>query len=129
MKVKQVIIIRKDLKMNKGRMVAQGAHASIAVILDEMDSWFDCVSGQESKHLKLNNELEPWINKSFVKVCLGVDSEIELLDILNKAKDARLRTSLICDDIGIGERVNTCIAIGPNFSDKIDKIVGHLKLL
>lgn len=125
MKVKQVIIIRKDLKMNKGRMVAQGAHASIAVILNEMKNSML----YDIKELKLDEELDPWINKSFVKVCLAVDSEVELLDILNKAKDAGLRTSLIYDDIGIGERVNTCIAIGPNFSDRIDKIVGHLKLL
>ena len=35
MKTKQVIVLRKDLNMRKGKMVAQGAHASMKAILDE----------------------------------------------------------------------------------------------
>ena len=30
---KQVIVLRKDLNMRKGKMVAQGAHASMAALL------------------------------------------------------------------------------------------------
>lgn len=37
METKQVIVMRKDLNMRKGKMIAQGSHASMAVILDELD--------------------------------------------------------------------------------------------
>ena len=33
-KVKQVIVMRKDLNLSKGRLVTQGAHASIAFLTD-----------------------------------------------------------------------------------------------
>ena len=32
--IKQVIVMRRDLNMRKGKMVAQGAHASMAVLLN-----------------------------------------------------------------------------------------------
>ena len=35
--VKQVIVIRKDLKMTKGKMIAQGSHASLGVVLGMME--------------------------------------------------------------------------------------------
>lgn len=35
--IKQVILIRTDLNMSYGRMVAQGAHASITVFFDRMN--------------------------------------------------------------------------------------------
>jgi len=34
MEVKQVIVLRKDLQMRKGKMIAQGAHASMKVFFD-----------------------------------------------------------------------------------------------
>lgn len=34
MDAKQVIVMRKDLNMRKGKMIAQGAHASLKVFLD-----------------------------------------------------------------------------------------------
>ena len=39
METKQVIVIRKDLKMRKGKMCAQAAHASMKVILNELLSY------------------------------------------------------------------------------------------
>ena len=38
MNVKQVIVLRKDLNMRKGKMVAQGAHASMKVFFDRFHS-------------------------------------------------------------------------------------------
>jgi PTH2 family peptidyl-tRNA hydrolase len=34
MKYKQVIVIRKDLKMGPGKMVSQGSHASLCAFLN-----------------------------------------------------------------------------------------------
>lgn len=52
MNTKQVIVMRKDLNMRKGKMVAQGAHASMAVLLDMM-------TRSENKVLKTTVRGEP----------------------------------------------------------------------
>ena len=44
---KQVIVLRKDLGMRKGKMVAQGAHASLGAILREGKLLFDMLSVRE----------------------------------------------------------------------------------
>lgn len=119
---KQVIVMRKDLNMRKGKMVAQGAHASLKAILD--------VSKSEQKNSK--GAFEDWIEGRFTKVCLSVNSEKEMLELYQKAKDKGLISSLITD-AGLtefsGVPTKTCIAIGPNWSDEIDQITGHLSLL
>ena len=124
---KQVIIIRKDLNMRKGKMAAQSAHASMKVFFDLME--------HDLKHyyiLKLNEPMVKWFNGRFTKIVLGVDSESELLDLYHMAKDNGIVCSLITD-AGLtefhGEPTNTAIAIGPGWSDDIDSITGHLSLL
>lgn len=119
--VKQVVVMRNDLNMRKGKMVAQGAHASCSFMSYKLQS------GQ-----KLTKEEEQWVNGSFAKVCVRVDSEEELLDIYQKAKDAMLTVHLITDSGRTefnGVPTRTCLAIGPAAVGKIDKITGHLKLL
>ena len=121
--VKQVIVMRNDLNMRKGKMIAQGAHASISFMTRRI---------QASGKIKLSPPEQDWVDGSFAKVCVRADSEAELLDIFNKAKLAGLEAHLITDSGKTefhGEPTNTCIAIGPDYSSKIDKITGHLQLL
>jgi PTH2 family peptidyl-tRNA hydrolase len=131
-KSKQVIVIRKDLNMRKGKMISQGAHASMKVILDMMEN--DDFESTLMKTISLphNSALYDWVNGLFTKVTVSVDSEAELIEIYNKAKSSGLPCSLITD-AGLtefnGVPTNTCIAIGPGWSDNIDPITGHLKLL
>ncbi len=72
-----------------------------------------------------------WINGLFTKVCLQVNSEAELLEIHKKSSDAGLEVHLI-QDSGLTEfagiKTYTCLAIGPDYSDRIDKITSELKL-
>lgn len=146
--VKQVIVMRKDLNMRKGKMIAQGAHASMKVILDKMKQVVERsdINGDVMqidlvlpiKKIGLvsssfhDENLEQWILGRFKKVCLSVDSENELIEIYNRAQASGLSAALITDS-GLTEfggiPTNTCIAIGPAPSDEIDKITGHLKLL
>lgn len=128
MKSKQVIVVRKDLNMRKGKMVAQGSHASLKV-------FFDSIVNESSTDItiKLNDEfMIDWIHGTFTKICLGVDSEVELDDLFAKAKEIGLPCSMIVDN-GLtefnGVKTKTCIAIGPGESSKVDGITGHLKLL
>jgi PTH2 family peptidyl-tRNA hydrolase len=130
-KPKQIIVMRKDLNMRKGKMVAQGAHASMAVLLNLGIP----VTGNGPKylHVSLNwPALDEWLEGAFTKVCVSVDSEQELLEIVRKAGEAGLLHSLITDsgltEFG-GVPTNTCAAIGPAYPDQLEPITGHLKLL
>jgi len=124
---KQMLIVRKDLNMRKGKIAAQCAHASMKAVLDQM------VSKDSKMVLDLKDEaLKSWIDGKFTKICVSVDSEKELHEIFGNAKSAGLTCSMITDagltEFG-GVPTKTCCAIGPNWAEDIDKITGHLKLL
>ncbi len=129
--VKQVIVMRKDLNMRKGKMIAQGAHASLKVFFDKMK---DIQSNMNSnyKTIGFTDEEIEWIDGAFTKICVSVNSEQELIDIYAAAKTAQLNVALI-EDSGLTEfggiPTKTCLAIGPNYSEAIDKITGGLPLL
>jgi PTH2 family peptidyl-tRNA hydrolase len=114
--MKQVIVIRKDLKMRRGKEIAQGSHASMAFLL----------KGDFKR-----TELTEWLETGQTKVCLQVHSEEELLELDKKAKEMGLTSNIITDagrtEFG-GVPTKTCMAIGPNESDKINEVTGHLKL-
>ncbi len=128
MNTKQVIVLRKDLNMRKGKMVAQGCHASMKVFFNRI-SW--CSKG-EMHIMPITTEMENWINGSFTKICVSVDSEEQLLTIYEKAKMEDIPCSLI-QDIGKtefnGVPTYTAVAVGPALAEDVDKITGHLKLL
>lgn len=119
--------MRKDLNMRKGKMVAQGAHASMKVIVDKFFTVFGIIG-----IFILTGPIRLWLNGLFTKVCVSVDSEQELVDIYNKAKEAGIPCAMI-EDAGLtefnGVVTKTCIAVGPDYPEKIDSITGHLKLL
>ena len=137
MKTKQVIVMRKDLNMRKGKMIAQGAHASLKAVLDSFRSYstsdgtliYEAEFGTGEDCVMHN-----WLTGNFAKICVSVDSEEELMNIYNKAKAINdfIPLSLIRDagltEFG-GVPTYTCICIGPYISEEIDKITGHLKLL
>lgn len=125
-RIKQVIVMRHDLKMRRGKQIAQGAHASMS---------FMCRRLQEKGSVSFNDfsEVErAWLTGTFAKVCCRVDSEEELMEIHDKALGAGLEVHLITDSGKTefhGEPTNTCLAIGPDEADKIDAITGNLQLL
>jgi peptidyl-tRNA hydrolase, PTH2 family len=139
--IKQVIVARKDLNMRKGKLAAQVAHASIKVILDKMNKIPYSVMSHDyvttkfveyTLDIPINTALNKWLEGTFTKVVVGVNSEQELLDIEEKAKEKGILNAKIID-LGKtefhGEPTVTCLAVGPNYSQEIDEITGHLKLL
>ena len=127
--------------MRKGKAISQGAHASLAAILQQMqfidnDEYMQ-TAGTEGEslgyfNLKANTAIHDWISGKFTKICVSVDSEKELLDIYNTAKEKGLIAALI-QDAGLtefgGVPTYTCCSIGPNWDTEIDPITSHLKLL
>jgi PTH2 family peptidyl-tRNA hydrolase len=114
--MKQVIIIRKDLKMRRGKEIAQGSHASMSFLL----------KGQSSEE-----DIIEWLNSGQTKICLVVNSEDELLELDSKAREMGLISNIITDAGRTefnGVPTKTCMAIGPNKSEDINDVTGHLKL-
>jgi len=132
-KTKQVIVIRKDLKMRKGKMVAQGAHASMKAILDQGYVEFDDIEiGLNTFIIPMSADMESWLAGIFTKICVSVDSEEELLSIYEQAKKTGMPCALI-KDAGLtefdGVPTFTAVAVGPAKNEEVDKITKHLKLL
>lgn len=122
MNVKQVIVMRHDLGMRRGKQIAQGSHASMAFLSRRV----------QSGNLKLNPAMEFWLDESFAKICVRVDSEEALMEVYDKAIEAELEVHLVTDAGRTefhGVSTRTCLAIGPAESDRIDVITGDLKLL
>lgn len=129
---KQVIVMRTDLNMRKGKMAAQASHASMAVILDMMDCEYTELYERRHLTIPVGSALDAWLNGPFKKICVGIDSEQALNDLYDKVKAAGLPAAKIVDsgltEFG-GEKTLTCIAIGPDYPEKIDPFTKELKLL
>jgi PTH2 family peptidyl-tRNA hydrolase len=133
---KQVIIMRADLKMRKGKACAQAAHASMKFMVDKMGMAMEPSRENQTTGTKfyeaglmLSDMQRAWLEGSFVKVVLYVNSEAELLQYKQQAELADLVVKAVEDDGRTefkGVKTLTCIAIGPDDPEKIDKITGLL---
>jgi len=110
---KQVILVRQDLKLPKGKMAAQASHASVEAVL-KSDTLI----------------VEEWRSEGMKKSVLKVKDEKELLEFKKKAGMAKLKNALIRDAgrTFLKKPTITCLGIGPAEEDKIDKITGTLHL-
>ncbi len=124
--IKQVIVMRHDLKMRRGKQIAQGAHASMSFLTRRLQSKLSMCLDDFTP-----NE-QTWIIGSFAKVCVRCNSEEELMAIHDKAIEMGLEVQLITDSGRTefhGQPTRTCLAIGPDEASKIDHVTGHLELL
>jgi PTH2 family peptidyl-tRNA hydrolase len=126
--IKQVIVMRKDLNCRKGKLISQGSHSSLSFLTRSSEIDGDTLSVK----LKNPEEVQQWLQEGFTKICVSVDSESELDAVYQAAIDADLNVHMIVDS-GLtefhGVKTKTCLAIGPNKNEEINKITGHLKLL
>ena len=109
---KQVILVRMDLKLPKGKMAVQCAHASSSALI--------------KSH---KDDIKKWQSEGMKKVVLKVDGLNELLKYKQQAEDLGLITALI-EDAGktvLEPGTVTCLGIGPDKEEKIDKVSGKLK--
>jgi len=111
---KLAILIRQDLKMPKGKLAVQYGHAVA-----------DAVIGSSKK------TIEEWRKEGMPKIALKVDDLKELKSYQEKAKKEKLKTYRIKDagKTFFSKPTITCLAIGPDKEEKIDKITSKLKLL
>ena len=112
--MKQVILVREDLKLPKGKMAAQVAHASL-----------EAVMRSDKKKVKR------WHDFGQKKVVLRVDSLDELKMIKMKAEKLGLVVAMITDagHTTVEPGTITCLGIGPDEEEKIDVVTGQLRMV
>ena len=139
---KQVIIIRRDLKMRRGKEIAQGCHASMGALLSLFKNYSisyeisDCRTETDiiygiDRNILQSVPVMQWLENSFTKITCYVESEPELLFLEQAAKQYQIPHCLITDNGKTefaGVPTITCLAIGPWWSDEIDNITKYLKL-
>lgn len=114
MEYKQVILVRQDLKLPKGKLAVQVAHASSAALI--------------KSH---KDDIRRWQAEGMKKAALKVKDLDELLNYKQLAEDMGIVTALI-EDAGktvVEPGTVTCLGIGPDSEEKIDKVSGKLKLV
>jgi PTH2 family peptidyl-tRNA hydrolase len=117
MELKQVIIVRKDLKMGSGKLAAQVAHAAI-------------LSSERARNKNME-WFTGWFDRGQPKIVLKVNS-LEDLEKINKLGQFNNLPTVIVRDAGFTQLeagTATCVGIGPAPDYLIDKITGGLKLL
>ena len=114
--IKQVIVVRTDLDMGKGKIAAQVGHA--------------CVLGAERVRKSKPEWFQQW-GLGQEKVVVKVSGIKELQEVKRHAIDLDLPWSEVTDagHTQIAPGTTTCISIGPAPENLIDKITGELKLL
>lgn len=136
--VKQVIVVRKDLNMRKGKIAAQAAHASMKVFLDlcsvkENRIVLDKGNVTQKLSKSVADDMFKWLNEGFTKVVVSADSEKEMMDIYHLIlQTSDVPVALILDAGKTefnGVATYTCIAVGPAEASKVDAFTGKLKLL
>ena len=96
--IKQVIVIQKNLNMRKGKMCAQAAHASMKVFFDRMNFEEGQPMNVHRWDCAFTKEMLEWMNSSFAKIVVSVNSEAELLALRDQVEKAGIVHALILDN-------------------------------
>jgi len=109
--------------MRKGKMVAQGAHAAVINVTNilQTDMW-----------KRKQEALRIWVLEGQRKICVGVETLDELIELRDRGFEAGICVTMITDrgDTEFhGASTVTCLALGPDTDENLDPITGDLKLL
>ena len=135
--IKQIIVIRTDLGMRRGKEAAQCCHASMAFITrqiqEHLSQWYALSSSARSLYIKPDKHQvdlkwyeEDWLMGIFTKIVLAAKDEAELMEVKRLAEEAGLKVHLVIDSgmTEIPPNTATCLAIGPDLAERIDAITG-----
>lgn len=115
--IKQVILVRNDLDMGKGKLAAQVAHASVISYLETV---------------KVNKEIVgEWLEHGQKKIVLKVDDDKAIKKLYEAFKFKKIPCGLV-NDAGLTQLPSgtiTTLGVGPWKSSEIDFFTRALKLL
>ena len=112
--MKQVIVVNEALRLPRGKLASQVAHASVAALLGAA-----------------NDDIRQWLDDGMPKIVLRADDEAQLAALERQAGDAGLSLALIRDAgrTVVAAGTATCLGIGPATDAAIDAVTGQLGLL
>ncbi len=110
---KQAIVVRKDLKWGKGKLVIHAVHAAVGSMrkVDELT-------------------IEKWEAEGAKKVLLKVPTEKEIKELKRRADKEKIPNFLVTD-AGLTQLKRgtvTALGLGPDVETKINRVTGKLKL-
>jgi PTH2 family peptidyl-tRNA hydrolase len=110
---KQAILLREDIGMSKGKMIAQACHASLKAY-KKADS----------------TEAADWEQEGSRKIVLEVEGE-GIAERLQRAKSKGLPAAMVKDagETELEPGTKTAVGIGPAEESKVDSVTGDLKLI
>jgi peptidyl-tRNA hydrolase len=127
--LKQVILVRRDLKLKRASAAALVAKVSAEFLFENDESDVD-----DKLEVNLSPHEVSWLRSGSTRIVLGVSSESTLRNLLFRAEVLGIQSYALegpipesLDKDGVSEII--CAALGPDESDKIDEITGNLKLL
>ena len=115
--MKQVLVVRTDLGMGRGKMAVQCSHAA--------------VSSAEQARTKFRNWYDKWMREGQAKIALKVKDEDQLLELEKRARVIPIPAYLV-RDMGLTQVPTgsiTCLGLGPAPVDTVDALTGKLRLL
>lgn len=115
--LKMVLIVRSDLKLTKGKLATQVAHAAVICFKNTLE--------------KESSLAKKWLKVGQPKIVLKVDSLAQLEDLKTLAEESNVTTALVLDAgrTQIAPGTATCLGLGPDYDEKLDALVKDLKLL
>ncbi len=116
-KYKQVIVVRRDVSMGRGKLAAQVAHAAVSTFYKTL--------------IEKPEYAYEWLREGQPKIVVKVSNLDELMKVKKKADGLGIINELIRDAgyTQVEPGTITCLGIGPAPVDLIDKVTGDLKLL
>jgi PTH2 family peptidyl-tRNA hydrolase len=123
--VRLVLVARKDLrnqkgeKIHTGKLISQAGHAVESFALRK---W---LAGEEP-----TEEERTYATSGTAKITLKAETEEQLLDVYERARQAGLTVHLVVDAglTEFGKPTRTCLAIGPHAQSRFEGISDHLSL-
>lgn len=121
--VKQVIVVRKDLRMRRGKVASYVAHVASKFLVENNEA-----ERGDELHVKLSPSEAEWLRGPSTRIVLGAPSEEAMKSIIFKAEMAGIDVHSVSGRTKQEEEKTViCVALGPDESNLIDQITGHLK--
>ena len=112
--MKQVIVVNEALRLPRGKLASQVAHAAVAAFLH--------ASPESQEH---------WLAEGMRKIVLSCESAAQLMALVERATQMGIPSELICDAgrTVVEPGTATCLGLGPAAESDLDKVTGALKLV
>ncbi len=129
---KQVLVVRRDLNMPRGKIAAQAAHGAVNALVRGPGAHRVRTAAGEELRIPLSEPVRRWLDGEYRKIGLAAHSEAELLELARRAREAGVRCEEVWDN-GLtmfeGRKTLTALALGPDDDVRLDALTGGLKLL